>query len=761
MAKRRLAEEAADERHVMRIMPLGAGNEVGRSCIVLKFKGKTIMLDCGVHPGYSGHGSLPFFDGVEAEEIDLLLITHFHIDHVAALPHFTEKTNFKGRVFMTHPTKAVMQMMLRDFLRVSNISVDDQIYDDKDLNNCVAKVEIIDFHQEKMHNGIKFTPYNAGHVLGACMYLIEIGGVKVLYTGDYSLENDRHLMAAELPACSPDVLIVESTYGVQVHQSVVEREGRFTGQVEAVVRRGGRCLIPVFALGRTQELLLILDEHWQTHPDLQDVPIYFASKLAAKALRVYQTYINMMNDRIRKQIAISNPFQFEHISNLKSLEDFDDSGPSVVMASPGMLQSGVSRQLFERWCSDKRNACIIPGYVVEGTLAKKILSEPTEIVALDGRVIPMNCTVEYISFSAHADFVGTSGFVEKLVPPNIVLVHGEKNEMMRLKSALNKKFSDPKIYHPNIFTPANMQEIVLEFKGEKIAKAIGGLACEQPQNGKVISGLLVEVDSQTHLMHKEDLSTYTKLISGTITQRQHVPFEFHSFDVLLAFVQQMYEDVQHVDKESRRIIVCEQVVVTRSSADKILVEWTSAPTADMIADSVIALAMHAQASPASFKLSGHPTAACPHDHSKKSDADQHHHDHEENEAHEDPPVKQEETIEEVKVKLEKELIKTKSRIPSELDEETPSDLEKAAKELGQVDQEALNLLIIFRLLKDQYGDVDLDFETNKIHIRTPSGVAATVDHMTQTIECEDDAFKLKLRETVERIETALKPIAAA
>ncbi|POM76998.1 Cleavage and polyadenylation specificity factor subunit 3, partial [Phytophthora palmivora] len=172
MSKRRLAEEAADERHIMRIMPLGAGNEVGRSCIVLKFKGKTIMLDCGVHPGYSGHGSLPFFDGVEAEEIDLLLITHFHIDHVAALPHFTEKTNFKGRVFMTHPTKAVMQMMLRDFLRVSNISVDDQIYDDKDLNNCVSKVEIIDFHQEMMHNGIKFTPYNAGHVLGVCMYLI-------------------------------------------------------------------------------------------------------------------------------------------------------------------------------------------------------------------------------------------------------------------------------------------------------------------------------------------------------------------------------------------------------------------------------------------------------------------------------------------------------------------------------------------------------------------------------------------------------------
>ncbi|KAF1780865.1 Beta-Casp domain [Phytophthora cactorum] len=751
MSKRRLAEEAADERHIMRIMPLGAGNEVGRSCIVLKFKGKTIMLDCGVHPGYSGHGSLPFFDGVEAEEIDLLLITHFHIDHVAALPHFTEKTNFKGRVFMTHPTKAVMQMMLRDFLRVSNISVDDQIYDDKDLNNCVSKVEIIDFHQEMMHNGIKFTPYNAGHVLGACMYLIEIGGVKVLYTGDYSLENDRHLMAAELPACSPDVLIVESTYGVQVHQSVVEREGRFTGQVEAVVRRGGRCLIPVFALGRTQELLLILDEHWRSHPDLQDIPIYFASKLAAKALRVYQTYINMMNDRIRKQIAISNPFQFEHISNLKSMDDFDDSGPSVVMASPGMLQSGVSRQLFERWCSDKRNACLIPGYVVEGTLAKKILSEPTEIAALDGRIIPMNCTVEYISFSAHADFVGTSGFVEKLTPPNIVLVHGEKNEMMRLKSALNKKFNDPKIYHPSISTPANMQEIVLEFKGEKIAKAIGA------KNGTVISGLLVEVDSQTHLMDKEDLSTYTKLISGTITQKQHVPFEYNSFDVLITFIRQMYEDVVHLEKENR-VVVCKQVVVTRcavakGATEKLVVEWTSAPTADMIADSVIALAMHAQASPASFKLSNQPTAACPHDHSKKTDTC------DEAANGKDTSMKPEE--ENAPVMEKKEDNEDPASDESADKKETETDLEKAAQELGEADQDALNLLIVFRLLKDQYGDVDLNFETNKIHVRTPSGIDAVVDHASQEIECKDATFKLKLQTTIRRIEGALKPIATS
>lgn len=99
--------------------------------------------------------------------------------------------------------------------------------------------------------------------------------------------------------------------------------------------------MPVFALGRAQELLLILDEYWEAHPELDSIPIYYASSLAKKCMAVYQTYINMMNARIRKQFAISNPFVFKHISNLKNVEQFEDSGPCVMMASPGMLQVGL------------------------------------------------------------------------------------------------------------------------------------------------------------------------------------------------------------------------------------------------------------------------------------------------------------------------------------------------------------------------------------------------------------------------------------
>ena len=234
---------------------------------------------------------------------------------------------------MTHPTKAIYQMLLSDYVKVSNISVDEILYTEKDLQNSMKKIEVIDYHQEKQYHGIKFWCYNAGHVLGAAMFNVEIGGVRILYTGDYSREEDRHLMAAELPSYKPDVLIIESTYGVQVHEARLERERQFTEEVKKVLLRGGRCLIPVFALGRAQELLLILDEFWAANPLLQKYNIFYASSLAKKCLAVYRTYTNMMNERIRKKSLLSNPFYFKHISNLKGIDDFVDNAPCVVMVT--------------------------------------------------------------------------------------------------------------------------------------------------------------------------------------------------------------------------------------------------------------------------------------------------------------------------------------------------------------------------------------------------------------------------------------------
>ncbi|XP_038583629.1 cleavage and polyadenylation specificity factor subunit 3-like isoform X2 [Micropterus salmoides] len=136
----------AEESDQLLIRPLGAGQEVGRSCIILEFKGPKILLDCGIHPGLDGMDALPYIDLIDPAEIDLLLISHFHLDHCGALPWFLQKTSFKGRTFMTHATKAIYRWLLSDYVKVSNISADDMLYTETDLEESMEKMETINFH---------------------------------------------------------------------------------------------------------------------------------------------------------------------------------------------------------------------------------------------------------------------------------------------------------------------------------------------------------------------------------------------------------------------------------------------------------------------------------------------------------------------------------------------------------------------------------------------------------------------------------------
>jgi cleavage and polyadenylation specificity factor subunit 3 len=124
------------------VTPLGAGNEVGRSCVYMSYKGKTVLFDCGIHPGYSGMAALPYFDEIDPSTVDVLLITHFHLDHAASLPYFLEKTTFKGRVFMTYATKAIYKLLLSDYVKVSKVSIDDMLYDEQDINRSMDKIEV-------------------------------------------------------------------------------------------------------------------------------------------------------------------------------------------------------------------------------------------------------------------------------------------------------------------------------------------------------------------------------------------------------------------------------------------------------------------------------------------------------------------------------------------------------------------------------------------------------------------------------------------
>ncbi|XP_033873167.1 cleavage and polyadenylation specificity factor subunit 3 isoform X1 [Acipenser ruthenus] len=590
----------AEESDQLLIRPLGAGQEVGRSCIILEFKGRKIMLDCGIHPGLEGMDALPYIDLIDPAEIDLLLISHFHLDHCGALPWFLQKTSFKGRTFMTHATKAIYRWLLSDYVKVSNISADDMLYTETDLEESMDKIETINFHEVKEVAGIKFWCYHAGHVLGAAMFMIEIAGVKLLYTGDFSRQEDRHLMAAEIPSVKPDILIIESTYGTHIHEKREEREARFCNTVHDIVNREGRCLIPVFALGRAQELLLILDEYWQNHPELHDIPIYYASSLAKKCMAVYQTYVHAMNDKIRKAININNPFVFKHISNLKSMDHFDDIGPSVVMASPGMMQSGLSRELFESWCTDKRNGVIIAGYSVEGTLAKHIMSEPEEITTMSGQKLQLKMSVDYISFSAHTDYQQTSEFIRALKPPHVILVHGEQNEMARLKAALIREYEDNDEAHIEVHNPRNTEAVTLNFRGEKLAKVMGSLADKKSEQGQRVSGILVKRNFNYHIVTPSDLSNYTELSMSTVKQTQAIPFT-GPFTLLESQLRNIAGNIEEIENHDRPALKVFKNITLVQEPGMVVLEWIANPLNDMYADAVTTVVLEVQSNPKAQK----------------------------------------------------------------------------------------------------------------------------------------------------------------
>uniref|UniRef100_A0A673ALK1 Cleavage and polyadenylation specific factor 3 n=1 Tax=Sphaeramia orbicularis TaxID=375764 RepID=A0A673ALK1_9TELE len=578
----------------------GAGQEVGRSCIILEFKGRKIMVSVSgpwtVGSIRSGLWSTWVLPG-SAGSADMLCVSlSFHLDHCGALPWFLQKTSFKGRTFMTHATKAIYRWLLSDYVKVSNIAADDMLYSETDLEASMEKIETINFHEVKEVAGIKFWCYHAGHVLGAAMFMIEIAGVKLLYTGDFSRQEDRHLMAAEIPSVKPDILITESTYGTHIHEKREEREARFCNTVHDIVNREGRCLIPVFALGRAQELLLILDEYWQNHPELHDIPIYYASSLAKKCMAVYQTYINAMNDKIRKAININNPFVFKHISNLKSMDHFDDIGPSVVMASPGMMQSGLSRELFESWCTDKRNGVIIAGYCVEGTLAKHIMTEPDEITTMSGQKLPLKMSVDYISFSAHTDYQQTSEFIRALKPPHVILVHGEQNEMARLKAALIREYEDNDDVHIEVHNPRNTEAVTLNFRGEKLAKVMGSLADRKCVQGQRVSGILVKRNFNYHILTPSDLSDYTDLSMGMVTQTQAIPYT-GPISLLVSQLRSLAGDVEQVEKTEKITIKVFKSITLVHEAGMVVLEWVANPLNDMYADFITVVVLELQSNP--------------------------------------------------------------------------------------------------------------------------------------------------------------------
>ncbi|KAJ5586603.1 hypothetical protein N7450_006390 [Penicillium hetheringtonii] len=648
-------DEPVDPSDELAFYCLGGGNEVGRSCHIIQYKGKTVMLDAGMHPAKEGFSALPFFDEFDLSTVDILLISHFHVDHSSALPYVLSKTNFKGRVFMTHATKAIYKWLIQDNVRVSNTSSSsDQrttLYTERDHLSTLPLIETIDFNTTHTINSIRITPFPAGHVLGAAMFLVSIAGLNILFTGDYSREEDRHLIPAEVPkGIKIDVLITESTFGISSNPPRLEREAALMKSITGVLNRGGRVLMPVFALGRAQELLLILDEYWERHPELQKIPIYYIGNMARRCMVVYQTYIGAMNDNIKRlfrqrmaeaeasgdKSVSAGPWDFRFVRSLRSLERFEDVGGCVMIASPGMLQTGTSRELLERWAPSERNGVVMTGYSVEGTMAKQLLNEPDQIPAVMSKVstvqgrgrvpggndedqkvmIPRRCTIDEISFAAHVDGVENRNFIEEVAAPVVILVHGEKHQMMRLKSKLLSLNAD-KTVKVKVYTPANCDEVRIPFKKDKVAKVVGTLAQVAPpseqDDGQLMAGVL-----------------YAGLTTTTITCKQHLTLSSASMDLIRWALESTFGAIERVGanaetkeesngeleempkkesaeeeiplEDAQTFLIMGCVILRYHSRNReIELEWEGNMMNDGVADAVMAVLLTVESSPASVK----------------------------------------------------------------------------------------------------------------------------------------------------------------
>ncbi|XP_068212713.1 integrator complex subunit 11 [Palaemon carinicauda] len=436
----------------IKVTPLGAGQDVGRSCILVTIGGKNIMLDCGMHMGYNDERRFPDFEyiteGNLTEHLDCVIISHFHLDHCGALPYMTEMVGYNGPIYMTQPTKALCPVLLEDMRKVAvERKGETNFFTSSMIKDCMKKVITVTLHEiVQVNKDLEIKAYYAGHVLGAAMFHIRVGSQSLVYTGDYNMTPDRHLGAAWIDKCRPDLLITESTYATTIRDSKRCRERDFLKKVHDCIDRGGKVLIPVFALGRVQELCILLDTYWD-RMNLK-VPMYFTMGLAETANKYYRMFITWTNQKIRRTFVHRNMFDFKHIKPFDK-SYMDNPGPMVVFATPGMLHAGLSLAVFKKWAPNSNNMVIMPGYCVQGTVGHKILNGAEKIEFENRQTVEVKLAVEYMSFSAHADAKGIMQLIRHSEPKNVMLVHGENAKMDFLKQKIMQEFNI------NCYKPAN------------------------------------------------------------------------------------------------------------------------------------------------------------------------------------------------------------------------------------------------------------------------------------------------------------------
>ena len=430
----------------MRLTFYGGAGEVGRSCVLLEDNNKNLMMDAGIKLGEKTE--YPLIGDMELRRIHDIAITHAHLDHCGYLPHVYSK-DAKPRIWLTKPTRDLMGILLSDYHRIQNDKISrnfsgreespdsprkdrgtQRLFGIKDVNAVMQDARILEPGEEAKGSDFRFTLHQTGHIMGSAMIRVpDAGGI--IYSGDICMRKTRILDGCE-QGLSARTLIMESTYGKKedIIPSYKESAMKLITTVNKTLDAGGHVIIPSFAVGRGQEILMILDDYMRSGA-LAQSRIYIEGMIG-KATRIYRHNAYYANDDIKRRILMSedDPFKSSafHTPTSKNREDVLRE-PCIIVTTSGMLSGGPVLFYLEKLGTDPRNKLVFVGFQAPGTRGAKILAGERKIQIKD-KEIELKLQVEQIKISGHADFNELVQFMKGVKGlKRVFVIHGEETDL--------------------------------------------------------------------------------------------------------------------------------------------------------------------------------------------------------------------------------------------------------------------------------------------------------------------------------------------
>ena len=441
---------------MIEFLPLGGAGEIGANCYYLNLDGIGIILDCGMHPQKTGLDSLPKFDLLKDKPTDYVLISHAHQDHLNALPFLIKKFPHL-KIITTPQTRAVAELTLNNAISIlkSQVKTNEfEIYSRDEVDLLIKSINYKSYNEKFILSSLSSKEevevefYDAGHIIGSATILINYKNKKIFYTGDIILSAQTLLPKASLPKEKIDLLITETTYGATDSSRLNIRDKeieRFADSINNIINKGGSVLIPVFALGKTQEILAAIWLMMQKNK-ITKVDIYTGG-IGNKINRIYDYNRYVVNINEKELILHDIPQK-----DLKELQDFDElfKYPSIVLASSGMMiESTNSFVLARQFLRKKDSAIFTVGYMDPSTPGSKIANaNKSEKIQLghNDRKREIKCDIKNFRFSAHSRREELLSLIELLRPDNVVLVHGDTNAIDWMGASILKNYPRKKVF---------------------------------------------------------------------------------------------------------------------------------------------------------------------------------------------------------------------------------------------------------------------------------------------------------------------------